>query len=337
VSLPTHYAPTSHAGGDQVGRVGVSIVVPCYNESDNIQQAYQAILDALGDYDIELVFVDDGSTDDTLVTIQRLADVDSRVHYLSFSRNYGFEAAFSAGFRYSEKPWILQLDADMQFPASEAPKLLCRALEGYDAVYGVRLHRHDSLVRVWASRAYHALGSRVLGIRIPPGATTFRVIRTSVAQRIVEMRLATPYFMATIPLLTSRYTTVPVSHRARVHGKSKFRLRGLASHALDLYFGFSTRLRGVALFGLTLAAACGAVEAVLDVTGVLTGRWLVGVTFLVASCALGAIAVLGRYTAMMFAAVQRGPLYCVREANVVVSAEDLLTPVTVPATHGEPS
>ncbi len=305
-------------------RIGVSVVLPCYNEADNVQDAYESIIGALSDYDIELVFIDDGSTDGTLAAIRRLADLDLRVRYLSFTRNFGFEAAFSAGFRYSTQPWALQLDIDMQFPAAEAPKLINRALEGYDAVYGVRLHRFDSLVRRLASKAYHVVGGRVLGIRIPHGATTFRVIRTALAARIVDLRLATPYFMATIPQLTSRYTTVSVAHRPRLHGRSKFRLHRLASHALDLYFGFSTRLRAMAIFLLIVAAGCCAVLAAVALVGMPPSRLLVGLSLLATACTLVSLAIVGRYTMMTYAAAQRGPLFCIREANCAVAETDLL-------------
>src|SRR5262249_29439550 len=139
--------------------------------------------------------------------------------------------------------------------------------------------------------------------------------------RIVDLRLATPYFMATIPQLTSRYTTVGVAHRPRVRGRSKFRLHRLASHALDLYFGFSTRLRGAAILLLSAAAAC-----CLALVGAPLGRLLPALALLAAACSLGSLAVFGRYTMMTYAAAQRGPLFCVREANVTVAAADLLVP-----------
>jgi len=322
-----HSVPAGH------DRIGISVVLPCYNESDNIQDAYESVVDGLSAYELEMVFVDDGSTDGTLPAIQRLADLDSRVRYLSFTRNFGFEAAFSAGFRYSGKPWILQLDADMQFPATEAPKLIERALEGYDAVYGVRVQRHDSLVRTWAARAYHAIGGRLLGVGIPPGATTFRVLRTGLATRIVDLRLATPYFMATVPQLTSRYTTVRVQHRPRVRGRSKFQLHRLASHALDLYFGFSTRLRAAAILLLSVAATCCLALAGAALVGAPLGRLLPALSLLAAACSLASLAIFGRYTMMTYAAAQRGPLFCVREANLPVAAADLLVPdrIDVPA------
>src|SRR5262252_7262658 len=116
MTTPTRENTIGAAAPQRPDRIGISVVLPCYNECDNIQEAYEAVVDGLSDYDIELVFVDDGSTDGTLAAIRGLAGLDPRVRYLSFTRNFGFEAAFSAGFRYSAKPWILQLDTDMQFP-----------------------------------------------------------------------------------------------------------------------------------------------------------------------------------------------------------------------------
>lgn len=325
-------ALTPDPGGGSGPRTGVSVIIPCYNEEENVEAAYQAVVGELAAYDLDILFVDDGSTDGTLAAIRRVAADDVRVRHLTFTRNFGFEAAFSAGFRYARRPWSLQLDADLQFPAGEGAKLISRALEGYDAVYGVREQRHDPLVRRCASRIYHFAASRVLGIAIPPGATTFRVVRTSLAQRIVAMRLSTPYFMATIPRLTANFTTVPIAHRPRERGRSKFRLHRLASHAFDLYLGFSTRLRGgLVLTTVAVAAAC-VLESVLAAAGVLTGDGLGAVALMDAAVALCAAAMFGRYLVMGYDHAQRGPFYCVREANFPVDQADLLEPV--PAESG---
>ncbi|MEQ0559081.1 glycosyltransferase [Amycolatopsis sp. NEAU-NG30] len=91
---------------------GLSVVIPCFNEAENIEPSYREITNALGQCSLELFYVDDGSTDGTLTKIHSLAAADPRVRYVSFSRNFGFEAAFSAGYRYAAKPWILHIDAD---------------------------------------------------------------------------------------------------------------------------------------------------------------------------------------------------------------------------------
>lgn len=313
----------------------ITVVVPCHNEADNVEDAYRAVVAALSDHDLDLLFVDDGSTDGTLSILRRIADTDPRMRYLSFTRNFGFEAAFSAGFRYACAPWVLQLDADLQFPPAEARKLISRACDGYDAVYGVREHRDDPVTRRLASRLYHFTGERILGIQIPPGATTFRVLRTSLAQRIVNSAPEVRYFMGTVPLLTSRYTTVPVAHRARAHGKSKFRLRRLASHAFELYFGFSTRLGALVTGALLLAAATVAAIGTLGVAGVVTPAGTLQAALFAQALALLALAAATRYLVMPFAAHQRPVLFCIREANFPVRPEDLLEPAPYRATDAD--
>ena len=240
----------------------LTAVVPCFNEADSVDLAHERITRELERYgEFELLFVDDGSTDATLERIRALAAADQRVKYLSFSRNFGQEAAFSAGFKYATKPWTVQFDADLQWPPEEVHKLLARTAEGYDVVFGIRERRQDPRFRRVGAAASQWLASSWLGIELPRGASAFRVVRSSVAKKIVGLRLDTPYFIATVPRVGARYTTVPIVHRPRLRGTSKWGVRQLAAHGLELLFGFSLRPLMLAylfsavavLVGLTLA------------------------------------------------------------------------------------
>jgi len=324
--VPSVYPPPAAAaiaagGGD---RFGLTAVIPCYDEADSIHPTYAEIVAELGRYDLEILFVDDGSTDGSLDRIRELAAVDPRVRYLSFARNFGFEAAFSAGYRYAGQPWIVHLDADLQFPPSEVHLLVERAEAGYDAVFGVRANRDDPWHRRWGAAVYHALGRRALGIEIPAGATTFRVVRTELARRIVDLRLGTPYFLATVPRLTSRYTTVAVSHRARTRGRSKFRLGRLIAHALELYVAFSRRsIHAAALLALVAAVAT---VGIATATGF---GWLGGAAASVTGLAaqfvgLIGLAVLMRYVVLVADAQARPAMFYIREASVLVDPADHL-------------
>ena len=303
---------------------GLTVVIPCYDEGESIVPAYAEIVSELGGYDLELLFVDDGSSDETLSRIRELAAIDPRVQYVSFARNFGFEAAFSAGYRYANRPWIVHLDADLQFPASQVHLLVQRALAGDDAVFGIRSSRRDPWYRRLGARLYHALGRRVLGIEMPAGATTFRIIRSDIARRIVDLRLGTPYFLATVPRLTNRYSTVAVTHRPRTRGRSKFRLARLVGHAVELYVAFSRRaIHGAALMaiassvvlgGLVVAGATGS----LSVSGVVAGA-------VTAQCAvLLGLAVLLRYVALVADAQPRPNMFYIREASLPVADSDRL-------------
>ncbi len=239
----------------------LTAVVPCFNEADSVDLAHERITRELERYgEFELLFVDDGSTDATLERIRALAAADQRVKYLSFSRNFGQEAAFSAGFKYATKPWTVQFDADLQWPPEEVHKLLARTAEGYDVVFGIRERRQDPRFRRVGAAASQWLASSWLGIELPRGASAFRVVRSSVAKKIVGLRLVTPYFIATVPRVGARYTVLIV-HRPRLRGTSKWGVRQLAADGLELLFGFSLRPLMLAylfsavavLVGLTLA------------------------------------------------------------------------------------
>lgn len=302
---------------------GLTAVIPCFNEAEGIDRTYDEVVSELSHYDLELLFVDDGSTDSTLSRIKSLAARDRRVRYISLSRNFGQEAAFGAGFDYASKPWIVQLDADLQSPPSEVCRLFDRAVDGdYDVVFGIRQDRQDPWARRTASRLQHWIARRLLGIDIATGASTFRVIRTSVARKITGLRLGTPYFIASVAMVGARATTVPTAHRRR-DGRSRFAIRRLVTHALDLFFGFS--LRPLAL--LHLFAALGGlallVVPLLVATGMTTVATSTAALLILQALGLSALSVLGRY--VMGIVRQAQPFrYLVREANVPVRIPDLL-------------
>lgn len=300
----------------------LSVVVPCLDEGENIRPVYTEIVDELSDVgSLEIIFVDDGSADGTLVEIKALAAVDPRVRYLSFTRNFGLEAAFSAGYRYARHDWILHLDADLQFPPAEARKLIATARSGdYDAVFGIRVDRQDSLLRRCASWLNDLIARRLLKIEIPPGATTFRLVRTPLAQRIIDLQLGTPYFLANIPRLTSAWTCVPTEHRARARGQAKVSVKGLTRHALGLFTSYSERPMAVAaafLLLATLFSLAGGIDAAV-------GPLPLAVLLFGVAGATGFLAavVSVRYLVHIARGQPSVPQYLVRESNVSIAAVD---------------
>jgi polyisoprenyl-phosphate glycosyltransferase len=266
---PEPHSALDAAGPDGVEPIRVTAVVPCCDEVDGIDLAYQRIATELGRYDdVELLFVDDGSTDGTLDRIKAFAGADPRVFYLSFTRNFGLEAAFAAGFKYASQDWVVQLDADLQSPPAEVHKLMAKALEGWDVVFGIRTDRHDPLPRRLGSRMQHWFARRVLGIELPHGSSSFRVVRASVARKIAAAELPMPYFLATVPRVGARWTVVPTEHRPRARGRSKFSPGRLLAHTIELFLGFSVR----PLAALPVLAGVLAAATALGAVAVATGR-----------------------------------------------------------------
>lgn len=305
----------------------LSAIVPCYNEENQVETVYRELVNELERYgDFELIFINDGSRDKTLERIQELARRDSRVKYISFSRNFGLEAAFSAGFKYASKEWTIQFDADLQSPPAEAHKLIEKALEGYDAVFAWRQNRQDSWFRRQGSAGQQWFARKVLNIEIPPGASVFRIVRTSVARKVVELRLGTPYFIATLPLLGARYTSVPTAHQARQAGRSRWKLSKLLGHSFELFFGFS--FAPLRLIYWLLALCCLLMVVALGMSFFLpaatAATWLSGLVSLETLACLGSLALLGRYVQRIVADGKRPRMFYVRESNLNILPEDSL-------------
>lgn len=303
----------------------LTVVVPCLNEADNIVPVYEEIVADLARYDaLEILFVDDGSTDATLAEIRALAARDPRVRYASFTRNFGLEAAFSAGYRYARHEWILHLDADLQFPPAEAHHLVAAAQQGYDAVFGIRVARKDRLPRRLASRSHDLIARRLLRIELPAGATTFRLVRASLARRVVTLDLGTPYFLANIPRLTSSWTTAPTAHRARERGEPKVRFRNLARHSVELFISYSERPMAASVGCLLVAALASLAGGVAGAFG--APSLALALFGLAGTIGFIAFAVSARYLVHIARARRSHPMYLIRETNLPVEAADLLAP-----------
>lgn len=302
---------------------GLTVVVPCRDEQTNVVAAHQAIVAELGGHDIEVLFVDDGSTDATLALVTGLAAEDPRVHYISFARTFGFEAAFAAGYKYASKPWILHLDADLQSHPSQAHKLIAAASDRVDAVFGTRDQRADPALRRWGSTLSELIARRVLGIELPRGATTFRLVRTGVARRIVELRRPAPYFLASLPAVTNRYVTVRTAHQARAAGASKFTVARLARHALDLHLGHSAAPATGAALLLAAAALVACAGLVLFGTGVAGAATLLAVLVCLLLAIVPTLVLLLRYSVLTAGRGVRA-LYYIRESDLPIDAADRL-------------
>jgi len=338
--MPTRVAiPAERPVVAELPKLDISAVVPCYNEAESVDLAYERITRELERYgDVEVIFVDDGSTDATLERVRALAAADQRVKYLSFARNFGQEAAFSAGFKYAAKPWTVQFDADLQWPPEEVHKLLARTAEGYDVVFGIRERRRDPWFRRLGAAASQWVARAWLGIEVPMGASAFRVVRSSVAKKIVALRLDTPYFIATVPRVGARYTSVPIVHHPRLYGVSKWSVRKLAVHALELLFGFSLRPIALAYLFSVAAVLLGLATAGLDLAGRLDAGGLARAGLAVQVLTLVALALVARYLVRLVKGQGRGPQFYIREANIPVQPEDDLyehEPATVPAAQRE--
>ena len=252
----------------------VSVIVLVYNEVDSIQPLHRelmGVLEALG-RSFEVVYIDDGSRDGSTERLGDLAIRDARVRVVSFRRNFGQTAAFQAGIDNSLGDILVFLDGDMQNDPHDIPHLLEKMDQGYEVVSGWRHDRHDHYTRVLPSQVANWIIAHVTGVRLSDFGCTLKAYRREVIQDVKlygEMHRFVPVYAS---MVGARITELPVNHRPRTYGKSKYSLSRTSRVMLDLITmkllgSYSTKpmyFFGFAAFGLWAVAALLALIVILQ-------------------------------------------------------------------------
>ena len=232
----------------------VSVVVPCFNEQDNIDTLCEQITQTLtGKYGYEIIFVDDGSTDNSLAELTRLQKADSRVRVICFRKNFGQTAALSAGFAHAQGKIIVTIDCDLQNDPADIPLIIAKLDEGFDVVSGWRKKRHDNAVtRLLPSKIANRLISIITGVKLHDFGCTLKAYRREV---LAETKLYGEMHRF-IPALASwsgaRIAEMVVNHRPRTAGTAKYGLERILKVLLDLItvkFLLSFSTKPIQLFG----------------------------------------------------------------------------------------
>ncbi|MBI3724890.1 glycosyltransferase [bacterium] len=312
-------------------RPQVSVVIPCYNEELNIPALTSRLFSSLEKLGrtFEVIFVDDGSRDRTLELLKQAAFSRPNVRVIELARNSGQHSAIFAALAASRGEVVVTLDADLQNPPEEIPKLLAKIDEGYDVVGGWRAKREDSLFRKIPSRIVNAMIRRATGVMLHDYGCMLRAYRRPVAKRMANASEVTSFIPALANQLAGKVTEVEVAHAARSAGESKYPFRKLVKLQFDLMTGFSTvPLQGI--MGSGVVVATGSVlfgiflglrrlfPAFFHVTleelkaeqGIFT---LFALLFFVVGVQFVGIAILGEYVGRIYTEVRRRPRYLVRK------------------------
>ena len=245
----------------------VSVVVPCFNEQDNISPLYEQITQTLTppvlsakaetaagrEYDYEIIFVDDGSSDNSLAVLTRLQKADRRVRVICFRKNFGQTAALSAGFTHAQGKIIVAIDADLQNDPADIPKMIAKLHEGFDVVSGWRKKRRDNVItRVLPSKIGNWLIGKITGVKLHDFGCTLKAYRREV---LAETKLYGEMHRF-IPALASwsgaKIAEMVVNHRPRTAGAAKYGLGRIWKVILDLItvkFLLSFSTKPIQLFG----------------------------------------------------------------------------------------
>lgn len=240
----------------------ISIIVPCYNEEKTIlpfRQEVEKVLDGMQQVDYEIIFINDGSIDETQNILRSLAEEDEHCHYISFSRNFGKEAGMYAGLREASGDYCVIMDVDLQHPPSLLPEMY-RAVseEGYDCCGGKRCGRDgDGIIRSFCSKMFYKIVKQLTKMDMSDGYGDFRMMNKNVVNAILEMKEYNRYMKGIYSFIGFQTKWIEFENIERTEGSSKWHFKSLLSYAEEGILAFSgmpLKLAGVVGIFLILAA-----------------------------------------------------------------------------------
>ncbi len=302
-------------------RPTLSVVLPIYNEKENISALYSRLVQTLDQVEpnFELVFVDDGSRDESCAILNGLAAQDARVTVVELARNFGHQVAVSAGMDYARGDGVILMDADLQDPPEVLPQFIARWKEGHDVVYAIREHRKEN----WAKRAGYALFYRILqrvaNISIPLDSGDFCIMDRRVVDLLVGMPERNRFVRGIRSWVGLDQVGLAYERHARHGGRPKYTFSRLVYLALDGLVSFSfVPLRMIAVVGFGVSLVSLILAVIYFVQKLTIGLYpagfattIVAILFL-AGVQLITIGVIGEYVGRIFDEVKRRPLYVAR-------------------------
>lgn len=304
----------------------LSVIVPCFNEEESIPYFYEEIKKVTNSMNVklELIFVDDGSRDKTLEVVKNLTE-DKVVKYISFSRNFGKEAAMYAGLNMCTGDYVTIMDADLQHPPELLPEML-RIIEeeNYDCVATKSINKKGySFFRKIFTRCFYKIIEKMSNTKMVPGANDYRLMTRQMVNSIINVKEYNRYSKGIFSFVGYKTKWIEFEVQERKVGTTKWNFWKLFSYALDGIVGFSTApLTLSAIIGLFFCIVSFIMIIVIIIKTLIfgdpTSGWpsLVCIIFFVSGVQLLCIGVIGEYLAKIYLEVKGRPIYIVKESNV---------------------
>lgn len=305
----------------------LSLIIPCYNEEAALPFIYKelaAVSEQLQDYQIEYLFINDGSTDRTLAVLKELAASDERVRYYSFSRNFGKEAAMYAGFCNADGDYAAVMDADLQDPPSLLPQMLQILESGeYDSVATRRVSRAgEPPIRSFFARQFYKIINKISDADIVDGARDFRLMKRSMVDAIVELHEYNRFSKGIFGWIGFRTYWLSYENVERVAGETKWNFWKLFKYAIDGIINFSQVPLSLASYGgvfLTFVSFIAIIFVIVRrlVFGDPVDGWasLVCIITFIGGVQLFCMGIMGQYLSKTYMETKKRPHFIVAESN----------------------
>jgi len=301
-----------------------SVIVPVYNEEDIVTETYNrlnAVMESMKE-SYELIFVNDGSRDETANIIAKLVSQDPCVRLINFARNFGHMPAITAGMEYAKGDAIIIIDADLQDPPEVLPDMAALWKQGYDVVYGKRKERKgETFFKVWSAKMFYLFINSMTPLELPINTGEFRLMDRKVCDAVNRLQEKHRYVRGMVSWVGFRQTAYEYVREERLAGVTKYPLRKMLSLAMDAITAFSYK-------PLKLATALGFLMSFFSFVYLIVILWqrlftdttvagwasTVGVVLLTQGMVLMILGIIGEYIGRIFEEVKNRPIYIVREA-----------------------
>lgn len=304
----------------------VSLVVPSFNEEESLPLFYETCHEVLSGLDAayEIIFVDDGSADDTLGVIKRLAEKDKAVKYISLSRNFGHQAALRAGLEHADGDCVISIDADLQHPPALIVEMIAKWREGFEIVTTVRKDLVSlSYIRRSMSRLYYKMINMLSDFPVEPGSADFRLLDRKVVEKIKGLTEANLFMRGLVPWLGFKACSIEYAPAERRRGTSKYNLSKLLGLALTGITSTSLRPLRISIFLSFILALFVLVQATYALVSYLfMGQIVQGwtsvmlVISVIGAMQLFVLGLIGEYLGRVLTESLNRPSYIVRDTNI---------------------
>ena len=305
----------------------ISIIIPCYNEKESLPLFYDELnknISKFNNTEFEIIFVTDGSNDNTLEIIKELASKDKQIKYISFSRNFGKESAIYAGLENATGDFVTLMDADLQDPPSLLMEMYKSVTEeGYDTVGTRRTTRKgEPVIRSFFARLFYKLINKMSKIEMVDGARDYMFMKRNVVDAVLSLKEYNRYSKGLFSFVGFNVKWIDYKNIQRVAGKTKWSFWRLLSYALEGITAFSTTpLIFASLIGLIFCLISFVLIVLIIIKTILLGDptngWpsLVCIIFMVSGIQMFSLGIIGQYLSKTYLEVKKRPIYIVKETN----------------------
>lgn len=304
----------------------ISIIIPSYNESSNIELIYNAIATQFLeiDYDFEILFINDGSTDDTINRIKNLESINKNVKYISFTRNFGKEVALLAGFQHVIGDAVIVMDADLQHPCTLIKPFIQGYEEGYHQVIAQRNRKGENRLRACFSSLYYCIVNKIVDVEIKNGVGDFRLLSRKAVEALLLLNEGNRFSKGLFSWIGLSQKIIYYDNIARKNGKSKWSISTLFNYGIDGIISFNNRPLRICFYTGALILFLSLIYIFINVVFIIRNGitepgyfTIISAILFLGGIQLLCLGVIGEYIGRIYYETKHRPHYLIQETNIL--------------------